>query len=190
MSSISKIERSFHPSTTDNRVEKVRLIAYTAISSTVGGVVNTSIALNPNTTSEWGSYTNIYDEFRVVGVRINIASNQQFSVTAISKLGAVVFDNDDATILASLTAALEYDTANMFAYVFPNSAPGRENKSNLLQFSWARPTGGKHTAIPWIDVGTPGSSPGGVKFYCSNLTASLSYLDVVLEFFVEFRGRR
>jgi len=187
---IARIERQFNPATADNAVHRVRLIAYTAVSSTVGGVVNTALSMNPNTTSEWGSYTNIYDEFRVVGVRLSLSSTQQYSVTAINKMGAVVYDNDDASILTSLTSALEYDTSRPFPAVFQHGTSGNENKSNLLQFAWSRPTGGKNTAITWQDVGTPGSSPGGVKFYFSNLTASLAYFDALIEYFIEFRGRR
>jgi len=188
-SQIVKIERLFAPSTDNQRIEKVRLVYNSTLSSTVGGFIIGTLSMNPNAGSEWSSYAALYDEFRVRGIRISLISSQQYSVTAKNGTVRIVFDNDDSVALTSLSAALEYDTCQIIPSVFSHVVK-TENKSPALQLAWARPTAGKATAINWIDVATPATSPGSIKIYSDAVTVSTQYFEYVLEFFCEFRGRR
>jgi len=189
-STMQVIERLFNPSVDNTKIFRQRLIQSSTIQSTVTGVVNTVLSLNPNGTSDWSTLATLYDEFRVVGVRLNLLSYQQFSVTSLNGIVGVAFDNDDSVTITSLNAVLEYDTAQIIPAVFSHQASGIENKDSMLRLSWSRPTSGGNTAINWVDVASPGSSLGSIKFYTSTITASTTYFQYVLEYFVEFRGRR
>jgi len=186
---IRRIESKFNAATDNNRVDKVRLITSGTISSSAGTIIATVINLNPSGASEWTSYSAIYDEFRVLGCRIKLISRQQGSVTNICNIVGIVFDNDDSTALTSVNAALEYDTAHVLPTILYHRNAG-ENSDPTVAFSWARPTGGKNTAINWIDVAAPTGSNGSVKFYATGASASTMYFDYSFEWFTEFRGRR
>jgi len=190
MSAVMRIERSYLPSTDNKKIEKVRLVGTGSISSSAIGVLNAVIGLNPSSAPDWGSYSTIYDEFRVMAVRISLVSEQQFSLTALNGLVGVAYDNDDSVALTSIGAVLAYDTAQMMAAVFTHNANGRENYDTLNRFSWSRPTTGVATSVVWIDVASPGSITGSIKFYGTGLTNSISYYQFALEYFCEFRGRR
>jgi hypothetical protein len=126
----------------------------------------------------------LYDEFRVLAVRLAVVPVQQGSVTAANTLGAVVFDNDDSVALTSLVAALEYDTAHLLSAIW------YQNNASPTRYTWERPTSGNNTSIPWVDVGTPSGSNGSLKFYFAGLTNSTAYIVYNVEYFVEYRGRR
>jgi len=186
---IQHIERRFTASSTDQIITKLRLIVTGTVTSNAGGVVNAVINMNPSGSSEWTSISTLWDEFRVLGVRVRLIPRQQFSVTAINTLLTVVYDNDDSVTLTSGNAAAEYDTAHFTGTVFSQvSRP--ENQDNVQAYSWARPSSGNNTAIPWVDVAGPSASNGSVKFFATGATASTSYFDYVFEWFTEVRGRR
>jgi hypothetical protein len=180
----NNIINRFKPQTDNQHITSVRLIGVQPISSGATGVINTVFANNPNGTSEWASYIALYDEFRILAVRLSILPYQQGSLTVISDLCGIVFDNDDTTVLTNISSALEYDNCRL---IQTNWVPA---KAGLTQYTWARPTSGANTAVLWQDVAVPAASPGSIKFYASGLSASTKYFSVQVEYFVEFRGRR
>lgn len=133
--------------------------------------------------SDWASYAAIYDEFRVVGIKITLVPSQQGSVTAINAPVIIVYDNDDSNVLTSYNAALEYDTHKVLSSIW------YQRSGSAYSSMWLRPTSGNNTAILWSDVGTPVAT-GSVKFYATGLTASTTYFGITVEHYVEFRGRR
>jgi len=186
---IVRIERRFTASSDDRIITPMRLVVTGTVTSNAGSIINAVINMNPSGSSEWTSLSTLWDEFRVLGVRVRLVPRQQFSVTAINTLMTVVFDNDDSVALTSGNAAAEYDTAHFTGTVFTQTIVG-ENKDNTQTFSWARPNSGKNTAILWIDVANPTASNGSVKFFSTGASVSTSYFDYVFEWFTEFRGRR
>lgn len=169
-------------SSVDNRIFRVRCASHTQISSNVAGIINTTFSLNPNTFSHWTELSSLYDEFRVVGCEIQLCARQIFSVTALSALVAICFDNDDSSVLTNWTAALEYPTMKVVPAMWAND--------KVYKFTWARPSAGKETTIMWQDCAVPAGSVGGLKFYADTLTASTSYFDVIYSLACEFRGLR
>jgi hypothetical protein len=146
--------------------------------------------MNPSTSAEWADYSALYDEFRVIGVRIRLVSTQQFSVTAANSMCVIVFDNDDTATLGSVDAGLQYNAHYLFPAVVAHAPATTENKDTCLDYTFMRPTGGKNTPIDWIDVASAAGSLGAVKYFSTNLTVSLKYFDAAVEWFVELRGRR
>lgn len=190
MSSIKRLEKEYVKRDQDNKVQHERLVGSVPISSSALGVINTVISMDPSglAGAEWTSMANLYDDFRVKGIRVRLSSKQQYSVTAQTDMVVICYDNQNLTALTSLNDGLQYSTSKVFNAVWTHSTTG-ENRDSCLTFSWARPTAGKNTAISWTPTSSPGSDLGAVKFYSVNLTASTTYMVAAVEYFIEFRGR-
>lgn len=183
------MEKRFTNPLQDNKIYPVRLSVANTMSTSVGGALNNTFILDPSSSSDWANYATIYDEFRVIGVRIRMVSLQQYSVTNANGIGVIVFDNDDTTALTSVQNGLELDTHRIFSAVFQHAALGDDNKDGCLTFVWKRPTS-KDSPILWQDIGGPSGSLGAVKLYVGGLQGSTAYLQYAFEWFTEFRGRR
>jgi len=145
------------------------------------GQLVTVLSMDPSGSSDWASVSALYDEFRVLGIKIKIHGCLTNTITAGANAIAVVYDNDDSTALASYSAALEYITCKSFESLWgDNSTP---------QFLWARPQTGQLSPL-WCDIGAPATSVGAVKFYADGLTVSTKYYTIFVEWAIEFRGQR
>lgn len=166
----------------DKTLMKATVHGAGTLTSSAGGVINTNISMDPSsyTGTDWGDFSSTYDEFRVMGIRITCA-NHQFGVAVNGGIMAVAFDNDSAAAPGSFTQVQQYSTSKYMAAVWT---------SKLQRFAWWRPERGVETTIPWIDVANPSGSLGSVVFYCSGLSATTQYVDLAIEAFIEFRGRR
>lgn len=176
--------RQFNSQTDNQHITRQRLVVSGGLATAATTIINTTIPMSPTGTSEWASFIALYDEFRVLGVRLTMVPLQQGSVTTLNGSIVVVFDNDDTTALTSYNAGLEYDTARPFSLIW------YQNQGKLFQQAWSRPTAGANTPVIWTDVAAPTTQPGSIKFYSSGGTASTSYINYNLEYFIEFRGRR
>ena len=187
---VSKLINRYTPVVADNRIEKARLTVVSTLTTSVAGSWTTVFTMNPSSSSEWTTFTNLYDQFRVIGVRLRLVSNQQFSVTKANDMAVFAFDNDNTTALASVDAGLQYNTSHVLSAVWTHSSTGALEKNGVIDLVWMRPTAGRNTAIDWIDAATPANSLGGVKCFAQALTASTQYMTVAIEYYVEFRGRQ
>jgi hypothetical protein len=175
----------FNPTRDNNLIYHQRVVnSGTLASAAVTGVINAQITFNPSGAAEWTQLSALYDEFRVVGVRMSLIPAQINTVTNAQGILVMVFDNDDATALTSVNSGLEYDTCHVLQAIWDPT------RADACQYRWARPTSGNNTAVVWCDVATPTQSVGSVKFYSSVLTVSTLYISYVVEYFIEFRGRR
>jgi hypothetical protein len=188
--SVRSLNARFTSSNSSNTVFPTILRLAGTINSSAGGQITQTLLMNPNGSSDWASMAGLYDEFRVLGIRIDLVSLQQFSVTASNALGVVVYDNDDSTVLASIASATSYGTAKFTPAIFTHEAPIGTNQNPCLTYEWIRPSSGPNTSIAWIDCGAPAGSLGAIKFYFTGLTVTTQYLGYVITWFCEFRGRR
>jgi len=187
--SAKRLEHQYQANPTDQRIHKYRLTTSLAVNSTAAGIINQVISMNPATSSEWGTLTSLYDQFRVMGIRIRLVSCQQYSVTAKNDLCVICYDNDNSTALTSVDAGQQYDTSELFSPIWSHVSTEGTNRSNLLEFVFQRPSSGKNTPIDWLDAAVPANSVGSVKFYSTNLTVSTQYMSAAVDWYVEFRGR-
>lgn len=185
---LRSLDTRWDPKRTEQAIYRERLIEVLDVSSDAAGFIKTVINLDPSSSSEWASYNNLYDECRVMGIRVSLFSKQQYSVTVANSAVGVIFDNDDSSAITSIQGAAEYATVQWASAVFQHSV-GMENESMAQQYAWARPTAGSHTAIQWLDCNLASATPGAVKLYSDNLAASTQYFRVIIERFLEFRGR-
>lgn len=138
--------------------------------------------MDPSSLVGWAEVNVYYDEFRVVGGKLQLYSVAPNSITRICDLITVVYDNDDTSTLTTTTQAYSYADKMIFPSVFLNSRDG-------FVFSAVRPTN-KTSPIPWVDVGNPSASPGAFKFFSETLDTSVNILRLYWELYLEVRGRR
>lgn len=166
----------------DNRIYRRRLPLVGTITSDGVGRIKDTLAMNPSSAPDWASCSALYDEFRVVGCRLQLVSRTQNTVTLASNAVFVVFDNDDSAVLASYGEAAEYQNAHMIPALF--------NNAHTYSFKFARPNSGVETALEWRDIAVPNTSPGAIKLYGDTLALSTNYYTYMIEWAVEFRGIR
>jgi hypothetical protein len=182
---IQSLERVFNPPQSQQRIQRFSLKFTLDITSDVLGGMQGVITMQPNGSPDWASCSGLYDEFRVLGIRVDLVSLQQYSVTSKNSIIGFCFDNDSSAIPANFAAIEGYDSLKLVPAVFQHT------NGQMFSFGWERPASGMNTAIDWIDVATPGNSLGGILYSNSGpLTASTAYYYYVVYWYVEFRGRR
>jgi len=181
------IEHRIAPRVQDQRVDSVRLAAQGSVASNGIGVIQNTIPMDPTATSEFASYSALYDEFRVLAIRVSLVSAQQFSLTVTNNIGGICYDNDDTAALTTLTSVFEYPTCYPIPSVFTHTCT-RENGRLTQDFAWIRPTSG--APIAWVDCATPAGSLGSVKFFFTGLPNTTTFFYINYELMCEFRGRR
>jgi hypothetical protein len=171
----------------DNNIIRTTIHGVGNIASSAGGLINTVITMNPNTlaSSEFATdFASAYDQFRVLGCRLRLVSQQTNSTTVANNMLVVLFDNDDSTAITSYTNGLQFSTSIASACIFQHC------DGDVFQRTWWRPTRGEDTPIDWVDCNTPANSLGSIKLYGDTLTATTNYFTYEVELFCEFRGRR
>ena len=155
----------------------------TISSSGAGTISSAAISFNPSSAQDWGKLSSYYDEFRVLGVRVQLLPNQIFSVTKLNDIIAMYHDNDSATP-DSFAVALQRSNKVMIPAIFTTT-------DSLPSFTFMRPNT-KDSPIPWDDVATPSSSGGAIVFVSqvATLSTSTNYLTWYVEYLVEARGAR
>lgn len=180
---------AYQPSVQDNKIYPVRLTYQAVFGSSGIGLLNGIVAMNPSGSAEWTTNTQLYDDFRVMGIRVRLISLQQYSVTALCTPVVIAYDDNNSSALTSFDAGLQYNTHHLFPSVFQQSAFGAVNKDCCLEYVFMRPTSGKDTPVTWADTSSPALALGAVKFYGGSLTASTNYFTAIVDYYVQFRGR-
>jgi len=178
-----KIERKFGQVPLEQFVSsKIVLRTATILATTAIGTLNGTIPMDPSSAVGWNEVSTYYDEFRVVGARLQLYCLAPNSITRVADLITVVFDNDDTSALTSTGQAYSFADKMIFPSVFLNSRDG-------MVFSAVRPTN-KTSPIPWVDVQAPASSLGAFKFFSETLDVTTNILRAYFEYYIEVRGRR
>lgn len=183
--SIRSLERTFNPPQSAQNIQRFSLKYSLDITSDVTGAMIGNITMQPNGSPDWTPLASLYDEFCVLGIRVDLISTQQYSVTATNALMGFCFDNDSVTFPTNFNTIIGYDSLVLVPSVFQHT------NGNTFSFGWERPHAGKSTPIDWIDVATVGNSPGAILYAnATPLSVSTKYYQYVVYWYVEFRGRR
>ncbi len=152
------------------------------LSTSAGGVIAVSYSMDPSAAAntDWADFSSTYDEYRVLGCRITLASIP-LGVAINNALIAIAYDNDSTTTPSSLSQVRQYSTSKVFQAITTNKTQ---------TFTYWRPVKGVETTIPWVDVATPSGSAGCIMLYGSGMASSTTYFQYAIDYFVEFRGRR
>jgi len=164
------------------QASKLILRSATTVATNGLGIINSTIPMDPSAAVGWAEVSNYYDEFRVIGARLQIYCSAPNSITRISDIAMVVFDNDDSASLTGTGQAYAYADKLVLPSIFTNSMNG-------IAFSATRPAT-KSSPTPWVDVQAPASSLGAFKWYSEVLDISTVVFRVYYEYYLEVRGRR
>jgi len=178
------IARDFLVARNPVRTLKVVLTINGTISSSAGGVISGAFGMDPSGSAEWSSYAVLYDQFRVIGGILKLASSVPMgSTTASNTIVAFCFDNDNATTPTAYSGVTTFsETTNV---------PAVWSSGSIKQIRFKRPKIGNvmQTQYQWYDEATPSASPGAIKFYGSGASNSVQYYNYILEYLVEFQMR-
>ncbi len=89
------------------------LLSWTGVISSDGAGANTSVLSNdPSASADFSSYSNIYDEVRVLGERLEYFPYNRYSKTTTTCVPLIVVkDRNDGTVLSSYSSAISYSSA-------------------------------------------------------------------------------
>ncbi len=163
----------------NNSVITRKMTIWGLLASNGAGQIKNVLSLNPSSYTAWSTLAPLYDEFRVVGARINLFAHQVNTVTNGSSTVVVCYDNDDdSTNLTSLGNGMDYRVNTRFGAVWDTGLPRK-----LTAFVSAVAKDGN-----WATCATPNAFPHSFKVYADSLSVSTSYLDWTIELIVQFRG--
>lgn len=139
--------------------------------------------MNPSSGSTWSQLALLYDQFRVIGGQLKLVPRTANNSGAINGLIRFAFDNDSSTTPTSI--------GDIAAYSEITDHPAVWTSGTVKLVNYKRPIvrGVIQGAQQWYDEGTPSASPGALKYYCSGLSASITYLNYVMDYLVEFMYR-
>lgn len=157
--------------------------AYTTCTTNGSGTLNNVIGFNVASFTDWTNLSGLYDEARFVGGKVTM-------FTALSPANGdnqgpifVVYDNDDSAALTSTGAAQAYVKKKVFQSGWTTPAP--------ITFTFKAYATGGNSSLPWFDPTLSTTlTPGSIKFYAVGLSNTTTYLTILLDVYVQFRGRR
>ncbi len=148
------------------------------------GVMAGVITMDPSTCTQWASLTPLYDQFRVLGGQLELASVQgHTSTTVANSIVRFAFDNDSTTTPISIS--------DISGYSEITDTPAVWSSGEIKRINFKRPIirGVLQANQQWYNETSPSSSPGALKFYGNGLTASVYYYKYIMNYLVEFQMR-
>lgn len=157
------------------------------ITASAGGVLNPYYDDNASGTTDWTSFSNLFDQYRILAMKVSFipsVSNDDSSITKWAPM-YILFDPDNTGVGPSTPdTCLQYDQCKVV------------NMSKPFSFYHRIPritsTAGSASVIHaggWRDIATPDATCG-IKMYSEGLTASKLYGNIITKFYVQFRHRR
>ncbi len=98
----------------------------------------------------------------------------------INGLVAVTYDFNDSITPTSMPDVLAQGNRQLFQALSTDRA--------LYHYNFKTPTAGSNTAIIWYQTSLPGVT-GSIKFASTFLTPSRDYCEIIIDLYVQFRGR-
>ncbi len=164
-------------------ISRTRLSIEFPLHSSGGGTIFSSHPITVSGIGEFSAYQAIYDEYRIMGGLITIASTTPLVTSSSSPENGLVhicYDFNDASPPTAVVDVLNFGNRRSFQAISTSLEPFR--------YSFVVPVTGGSTAVPWTGTAT---TPvfGSIKIGVGGLTASRAYFDCVLDMYVQFRGR-
>jgi len=163
----------------------VDLQAQGALTSTGGGVINTTWTSSSSTFPNFAAYAGLFDEFRVLGMHLEFfPANRYSKSTTICMPGFGVVDHADGTALTSYAQAATYAS----------------NRILSLEDPWTDRSEYRGSSVPALKIRMDGVEEAQwlptastsafifIKLYFNGLTASTDYGMFILRGLVQFRG--
>jgi len=158
----------------------------TNVGSSAIGIIDLSLGWGTalSSAADFASYSALFDEFRIIAVRLSIQPYNKYSkTTTISRAIYYTHDNDGQAVIGS------YDGIAQYPQHHESNTDDMFPKSNVL---WRRPHVANSTLLGemWTDLASASSSVGTTLIYADGLTASIQYGLANLTLFVQFKLAR
>ncbi len=152
------------------------LLSFTGtITSNGAGAIVDVIGNDPSASGDFASYQNIYDEYRVLGERLEYFPNDRYSKTTTKCTPLIVVkDRNDNAALSSYSSAIQYSSA--------------EKRS--LEDPWIEVMKMKGIEDASFESTASGAANRWFKMYGDGLTVSNTYGRYFFYMRVQFRGRK
>lgn len=164
--------------------QRVVLSQSGTLSSDGAGKLAGAFSMNPSSADKWSQYASIYDSFRVVGGRLDLASVSSNASSATNSICIFAFDNDSSGTPTAYSDVTGYSEMQRLPVVWTTGS--------IKSVYFSRPVVKgvpQSTSTLWLDEQTPTGSLGALKFYADALTVSNAYWHYVIEYLVEFMYR-
>jgi hypothetical protein len=147
------------------------------LTSAAGGTLIAVWNSDPTAAVDWAAAANLYTKYRVLAFKFNFAPNQINAVIAATLYAPffTVVDNGNSTNLAGYAAATSYSSCQEHALNFPWKREVKMDTFELAQFNL---------------IGGSPASLMQIKTYCTGLTATTTYGQVIETYLVQFIGRQ
>jgi hypothetical protein len=147
------------------------------LTSSAGGALIAVWNSDPTSAVDWAAAANLYTKYRVLAFRFNYAPNQTHAVIAATLYAPffTVVDNGNNTNLAGYAAATSYSSCREHTL---NQFWKREVKMDTFELAQFNLIGGSPASLMQI------------KTYCTGLTATTTYGQVIETYLVQFIGRQ
>jgi len=161
----------------ENDVASLNLNFTGLLTSSAGGVIDSSYSNDPSSyaLADWTSMTNVWHEYRVLGLRMEFFPHNRYSKTStVCTPMIVVIDRSASGLLGSYQSAMNHSSARKVSLEDPWH---EEAKMSSVDESSFLPCSGP---VPntWI------------KFYSDGLSVSTAYGRTFVYLLIQFRGRK
>lgn len=145
-----------------------------SITTDGSGLLATVISATPTNASNWSNFVNVFDEYRVLAVRVEFKPLLIAGGSTSTYMAPIihVIDRDSSVALTSYTLANRYTSAR--------ETPGGKPFSQTIYMSSVEEAG-------FVSVSTT-KTLGWFQFYSSGNTASFTLGRCKLTYIVQFRG--
>lgn len=153
----------------------VRMGEETTLSTDASGQINAVISSNPSSSSNWANFANCFDEYRVLGMRVELVpiSYHGGNLVTIKAPVVAVVDLDTATALTS------YSLAEQYASVTEADGDRRLTIDAVM-------SGSENSQF--VSTGSP-TNFYYIKLWSANNTVSLKSFQQKITRIVQFRGK-
>jgi hypothetical protein len=165
-------------------IYRCRLSFPFTIGASGGGNILSMIPVDASGSSEFSSFSSLYDQYRVVAGHLSFCYTEPLITSGSSKengLLYIAYDWTDTTV--PTTSSDVFDTGTRVVYKSITFG------DRTMHYNFVYPTSGYSTSIVWSPTSTP-TAYGSLKFAATSLTPSVTYLDCLLDLYVQFRGRK
>lgn len=145
-----------------------------AISSSVGGAINSVYGSAPSSTGDWSSLQATWHEYRTLGFELIFSPTNKYNYSITKRPMAYVVDHTDVGTLGSYSVAGNHESCMIKALDDPHRVKAKMSGTEEAEF-------------------LPTASPTSVfyiKIYADGLSFSQEYGIIHLVYRVQFRGRK
>lgn len=158
-----------------------------SLNSNAGGVISFSTANNPSGISEWASLVQLFDSYKVTGMKIKYMPhlpNDTSVTTGYTPIYIVMDPDSPLASLSNISQAIEYDNLKTKNLYKPWSVYYKMPKVSQVPLA-----GSIVLANGWLDIDNV-SSTSAILGYSDGLDISTTYGTLLTTYYVKVKNRK